>query len=95
MGLMFLLINDVGHLRSEAQLVFLANVGAAHDEADAVGLVEADAHVRHHLRLALPQQERRLVVVVSREVHGPSHLEAVHLQRSQKAGDEIPAIGVR
>ena len=88
-------ITIIAHLRSEVQLIFLADVGAAHDQADTVGLVEADAHVRHHLRLALPQQERRLVVVVPREVDGAGHLEAVHLQRSQKAGDEVPGIAVR
>ena len=73
------------------QLVLLADVRAADDESDAVGLVEADAHVRHDLRLALPQQERRLVVVVPREVERARHLEPVHLQRPQQAGDEVSA----
>ena len=86
------LLDDLVHPGGQLQLGLLADVGAADDEPDPVGAVEADAHVRLELRAALPEQERRLVVVVPREVDGAAHLPAVGLQGPDQGRDEVPGL---
>ena len=42
------------------------------------------------MRLTLPDEERALVVVVTRQVDGAANLPAVLLQGAHQGGDEIP-----
>ena len=87
------LLDRLVHPGGQLQLLLLADVGAADDQPDAVGLAKANAHVGETLRRALPQQERRLVVhVVSGEVDGAGDFPAVRPQRPDETGDEVAGL---
>lgn len=86
------LLDDLIHPRRQLQLGLLADVRAADDQPDAVRAVEADAHVRLELRAALPQQERRLVVVVAGKIDRTADLPPVGFKRPDERRDEVPGL---